>query len=96
MRDIVLNIISAVVALAVAAIVVICVGTSDGSLTDKVTMFSAIGAMLFAGVIFFTVFFFEELIITNITADIDAGKIIKEQEKRIKSNVLDLNKETKK
>lgn len=30
MRDIVLNIISAVVALAVAAIVVICVGTSDG------------------------------------------------------------------
>ena len=61
MRDVVLNIISVVVALAVAATVVICVGTSDGSLTDKVTMFSAIGAMVFAGVIFFTIFFFEML-----------------------------------
>ena len=96
MRDGVLNIISVVVALAVAATVVICVGTSDGSLTDKVTMFSAIGAMVFAGVIFFTIFFFEMLIITNITADIDAEKIIKEREERIKSNVLDLNKENKK
>ena len=96
MRDVVLNIISVVVALAVAATVVICVGTSDGSLTDKVTMFSAIGAMVFAGVIFFTIFFFGMLIITNITADIDAEKIIKEREERIKSNVLDLNKENKK
>ena len=96
MRDVVLNIISVVVALAVAATVVICVGTSDGSLTDKVTMFSAIGAMVFAGVIFFTIFLFEMLIITNITADIDAEKIIKEREERIKSNVLDLNKENKK
>lgn len=96
MRDIVLNIISVVIALAVAAVVVICVGTSDGSLADKVTMFSAIGAMLFAGVIFFTVFFFEVLIITNITADIDAKRMVEERNKRIKSNVLDLNKETKK
>lgn len=96
MRDIVLNIISVAAALAVAATVVIGVGTSDGSLTNKVTMFSAIGAMLFAGVIFFTVFFFEEFIIASITAEIDADKIIKEREERIKYNVLDLNKETKK
>ena len=95
MRDVVLNIISVVVALAVAAVIVICVGTSDGSLADKVTMFSAIGAMVFAGVIFFTIFFFEMIVITNITADIDAEKIIKEREERIKSNVLDLNKENK-
>ena len=52
--------------------------------------------MVFAGVVFFTIFFFEILIITNITADIDAEKIIKEREERIKSNVLDLNKENKK
>ena len=47
MRDVIQNIISVVVALLTAAVVVICVGTSDGSLTDKATMFSAIGAMLF-------------------------------------------------
>ena len=58
MRDVVLNIISVVVALAVAATVVICVGTSDGSLTDKVTMFSAIGAMVFGGVILFSILLF--------------------------------------
>lgn len=96
MRDVIQNIISVVVALLTAAVVVICVGTSDGSLTDKATMFSAIGAMLFAGVVSVTVYFFEMLIITSITVDIDTKRVVKEQEERIKSSVLDLSKEGKK
>ncbi len=96
MRDVILNIISAVIALLTSAVIVICVGTSDGSLTDKVTMFSAIGAMLFAGVVSVTVYFFEMLIFTSITVDIDTKRVVKEREGRIKSSVLDLSKEGKK